>query len=227
VELAIGTWRISVWRLPPSPSEVRRVYDTTAWYWDSCLHRIPFGYAYIRLFKRLEKDGWLGGTGDTARVLDCGMGTGLFSAALLRTANRRFEICGIDLSSKMLAKARSRLIRRGVTPRLECGDVRSLPGREGEMDVVMSALMLEHAPNPLAALREMVRVARPGATLVVVVTRPHAPDVLFRLIYRYQPFRPLQVVEWMTQAGLRDICPYRLAGIARLFSCACVGRKPR
>jgi ubiquinone/menaquinone biosynthesis C-methylase UbiE len=226
VELAIGTWRISVWRLPPSPSELRRRYDTTAWYWDSFLHRIPFGSAYVRLFNRLEKDGWLGGTGDTTRVLDCGVGTGLFSGALLRTVNRRSEICGTDLSPKMLAKAGSRLIRRGVTPRLECGDVRSLPCREGEMDVVMSALMLEHAPNPLAALREMVRVAQPGATLLLVVTRPHAPDVLFRLIYRYQPFQPLQVVEWMTQAGLRDICPYRLAGIARLFSCAYVGRKP-
>ena len=195
MELAIGTWRISVRRLPPSPSELRRLYDTTAWYWDSCLRCIPFGSAYVRLFKRLATDGWLGGTGETARVLDRGMGTGLFSGALLWTANRRFEVWGIDLSPKMLAKARSRLIRRGVTPRLECGDVRSLPCREGEMDVVISALMLEHAPNPLAALREMVRVARPGATLVVVVTRPHAPDVLFRLIYRYQPFQPLQVVE--------------------------------
>jgi ubiquinone/menaquinone biosynthesis C-methylase UbiE len=227
VELAIGTWRISVWRLPPSPSELRRLYDTTAWYWNSFLHRMPFGSAYVRLFKQLEKDGWLGGTGDTTRVLDCGVGTGVFSGALLQTVNRRFEICGIDLSPKMLAKARSRLIRRGLALRLECGDVCSLPCREGEMDVVISALMLEHAPNPLAALREMVRVARPGATLVVVVTRPHAPDVLFRLIYRYQPFRPLQVVEWMTQAGLRDTRPYRLVGIARLLSCAYVGRKPR
>jgi ubiquinone/menaquinone biosynthesis C-methylase UbiE len=216
-----------VQRLPPSPSELRRLYDTTAWYWDSCLHRIPFGYAYVRLFKRLEKDGWLGGTGDTARVLDCGMGTGLFSAALLRTVHRRFEVWGIDLSPKMLAKARCRLIRRGLTPQLECGDVRSLPCREGEMDVVMSALMLEHAPDPLVALGEMVRVARPGATLVLVLTRPYAPDVPFRLIYRYQPFRALQVVEWMTQAGLRDIRPCRLAGLARLFSGAYVGRKPR
>jgi hypothetical protein len=98
VELAIGTWRISVWRLPPSPSELRRLYDTTAWYWNSFLHRMPFGSAYVRLFKQLEKDGWLGGTGDTTRVLDCGVGTGLFSGALLRTVNRRFEICGIDLS---------------------------------------------------------------------------------------------------------------------------------
>jgi SAM-dependent methyltransferase len=226
VALASGPWRVRVWRLPPSPAALRRLDDPTAWYGDSCLHRLPFGAAYVRLFKRLPPDGGLGGTGDPARVLDGGVGTGLFSGARRRTVNRRVESCGIELAPKMLAKARSRLIRRGVTPRLARGDGRSRPGREGETDVAMRALRLEHAPDPLAALRETVRVARPGATVVAVVTRPQAPDVLFRLLDRDQPCRPRPVVAWMTRAGLRAIRPHQLAGIARPFSRASVGRRP-
>jgi ubiquinone/menaquinone biosynthesis C-methylase UbiE len=224
VALASGPWRIRVWRLPPSPAARRRLDDPTAWYGDSCLPRSPFGSADVRLFKRLPHDGWLGGTGDPARVPDGGVGTGLFSGARLRTVNRRVEIRGIELSPKMLAKARSRLRRPGVPPRLARGDGRSRPGREGETAVVLRALRLEHAPDPLAALRETVRVARPGAP--VVVARPQAPDVLFRLIDRAQPCRPRPVVAWMTRAGLRAVRPYQLAGIARLVSRASVGRRP-
>src|SRR5712691_10325128 len=95
-------------------NDLTRLYDTTAWYWDSLPHRISYGYAYVQLFKHLEKDGWLRDMGDPARVLDCVIGTGLFSHALLRTVNRRFEVCGIDLSEKMLARARARLMRRGA-----------------------------------------------------------------------------------------------------------------
>jgi demethylmenaquinone methyltransferase/2-methoxy-6-polyprenyl-1,4-benzoquinol methylase len=227
VELTIGTWRISVRRLLPTTLDLTRLYNASAWYWDSPLHTIPFGHAYVQLFKRLVSDGWLSEMGDPWRVLDCGIGTGLFSDALLRTVRRRFEICGVDLSATMLARARSRLMRRGVLPRLESGDAHSLPFCSDEMDLVISALMLEHVPAPLEALREMTRVARPGATLVLVVTRPHAPDLPFRVRYRYKPLPPEQLMEWMTEAAIRDIRPCPLAGIARLFGLAYVGRNSK
>lgn len=227
MEVTIGAWRISVHRVHPSRLDLTRLYDTTAWYWDSLPHRISYGYAYGQLFKRLEKDGWLRDMGNPTRVLDCGIGTGLFSDALLRTVNRRFEVCGIDLSEKMLAKARARLMRRGAAFRINSGNVHSLPFGSEAMDLVISGLMLEHVPAPIEALREMTRVARVGATLVVVATRPHAPDHLFRLKYCYKAFPPRRLMGWMSEAGLQDIRSYPLAGIARLFGQAYVGRKSK
>ena len=216
---------MTIRRIPPSRSDLVTIYDRTAWYWDSLLHRVSYGLAYARLFNRLRRDGWLGNADRSARVLDCGIGTGLFSDALVRAVNASFEIHGVDISPKMMARARSRLMRSSGTARLVCGDVCSLPFADGEMDLVICALMLEHAPSPLGALREMTRVLGVGATLVLVVTRPHAPDLPFRLKYRYNPFLPTQLIEWMTDAGLRDIRTYSLAGIARLFGCAYGGRK--
>jgi demethylmenaquinone methyltransferase/2-methoxy-6-polyprenyl-1,4-benzoquinol methylase len=225
VELTLGIWRISVRRSYPDASDLRRIYDTTAWYWDSLVHRIAYGKAYFRLFERLERDGWLREMGDPARVLDCGIGTGLFSDGLLRAVNRRFEICGVDLSEKMLARARSRLMQRNLLPRLELGDAHRLPFRNGEMDMVISALMVEHVPKPLDALCEMTRVARPGAPLVLVVTRPHAPDFPYRFKYRYKPYPAERLMGWLTTAGIGGIRVYPLAGLARPFGRAYVGRK--
>jgi ubiquinone/menaquinone biosynthesis C-methylase UbiE len=167
--------------------DLRRLYDATAWYWDSPVHRICYGLAYVRLFKRLKRDGWLAGMRDPARVLDCGIGTGLFSDALRRALGSRFECCGVDISEQMLARARARLSRSSVPPRLEVADGASLPFRDGEMDVVISALMLEHSPAPAEALHEMTRVARGGAALVIVATRPHAPDLPYRWKFHYKP----------------------------------------
>jgi hypothetical protein len=44
----------------PEQTDLVRIYDRTAWYWDSLLHRVSYGHAYARLFKRLQEDDWLG-----------------------------------------------------------------------------------------------------------------------------------------------------------------------
>ena len=60
--------------------------------------------------------------------------------------------------------------------------------------------------------------------MVVVATRPHAPDHLFRLKYRYKALPPQKLMEWLRESGLQDIRSYALSGIARLFGKAYVGR---
>ena len=157
------TRRVSLQR--PTRLDLTRLYDANAWYWDSLPHRISYGYAYIQLFKQLARDGWLRGMSDTSKVLDCGIGAGLLTDALLRTANKHFETYGIDLSQKLLLRAKAQLMLSGAVLRTVPGDIHSLPFRDGEMEMVLSALMLEHMPEPLDALREMIRVAKHGAPL--------------------------------------------------------------
>lgn len=225
MELTIGTWQISVRRVLASESDVARLYDRTAWYWDSPAHRIAFRRAYFQLFERLLEDRPLAAAEPLSRVLDCGIGTGLLSEALLRVTATPFDVYGIDLSVKMLARARSRLQRWGVRVHLQQGDVSALPFGDGEIDLVIGALVLEHVRDPLRALREMVRVLRAGAVVVVVTTRPAAPDKLFRVLYRFRPLPPESLIPWMEEAGLHDIQSHRLTGLARWFACAYTGRK--
>jgi ubiquinone/menaquinone biosynthesis C-methylase UbiE len=225
MELTIGTWQISIRRVVASESDVARLYDRTAWYWASRAHRIAYHRAYVRLFERLREDRPLAAAEPPSRVLDCGSGTGLFSEAFLRATTAPFNVYGIDLSAKMLARAGSRLQRRGARLHLQQGDVSALPFGDGEMDLVIGALVLEHVRDPLRALREMARALRAGAAVVLVTTRPSAPDRLFRVLYRYRPLPPESLIRWMEEAGLHDIQSHRLTGLARWFACAYTGRK--
>ena len=210
----------------PSKRELVRIYDTTAAYWDSFLQRGVYGYEYTRLFADLRPRLWSAHTGNTIRVLDCGTGCGLLLSSLVRAMDGRpMELFGIDLSPRMLERARRRLTAQGLIPELCLADICSVPFRDGEMDLVVSALVLEHVVEPVVALREMVRVARPDARLVLVATRPHAPDVPYQLIFRYRHFRDGQMQAWMGEAGIREVRPYPLAGIARWFGQAFEGRK--
>jgi ubiquinone/menaquinone biosynthesis C-methylase UbiE len=225
MELTIGTWRISIRRIAASEADVARLYDRTAWYWDSPAHRMAFRRAYSQLFERLRQDHLPPAAETLSRVLDCGIGTGLLSEALLRITATPFDLYGIDLSGKMLARARSRLQRWGRRVHLQQGDVSALPYGDGEMDLVIGALVLEHVRDPLRALRQMARVLRSTGRVVIVTTLLSAPDKLFRVLYRFRPMPPETFIRWMEEAGLDDIQSYRLSGAAGRLACAYTGRK--
>ena len=220
MQLAVGAWRLSVYRIPPTQPELARLYDGSFW-WGSPLYRAVFRPAYQRLFVELQRHGWL----SDREVLDCGIGTGLFSDALICVVGNGVEIHGVDISPKMLEQARALLTRRGVEGKFECRDARFLPLEDGSMNLVLSAFMLEHASDPLGVLREMARVARSDATLVLVLALPCTLDFWFRLRYRYRPLEPARIADWMATAGWNNVRQYPLRGIARLFGRAYIGRK--
>jgi ubiquinone/menaquinone biosynthesis C-methylase UbiE len=202
--------------------ELAGVYDQNAGYWDSRVYRTVYHRAYIRMLRSLQHAGVLG---RPMRVLDCGIGAGLLSEALLDIADWRLDLNGIDRSSKLLAMAASKFNRRGVRARLAISDVCNLPYRGEEMDLVLSGLVLEHISQPVDAVREMARVLRHGALLVLTATRRGAPDHYFRWKYQYRPYRKVALLSWMKAAGLAEVRAYPLSGIARFFARAYAGMK--
>ena len=100
-----------------------------------------------------------------ARVLDCAAGTGQFSLA---AAERAGQVLCTDLSLPMLARARKKAERRGLT-NLEFArrDVTALPDRDGSFDVVIAANVLHLLPRPEGAVRELWRVTAPGGRLIL------------------------------------------------------------
>ncbi|HWR51560.1 MAG TPA: class I SAM-dependent methyltransferase [Bryobacteraceae bacterium] len=198
------------------------VYNRNAEYWDSSVYRAAYHGAYVRLFRMLQRSGVLR---NPVRVLDCGIGAGLFSESLLDVSDSPLEIHGVDRSSSLLAMAMSKFERRGSPARFAFGDVCHLPYRTEAMDVVLSALVLEHVPRPVDAVREMARVLRRGRALVIIATRRGAPDHFFRLKYHYRPYRKTDLLRWIRESGLTEVGSHSLSGIARLFAHAYVGIK--
>ncbi len=125
-----------------------------------------------RLLQRLQ---WIRHRPET--VVDLGCGTGGAIRALQRTYPRA-RIVGLDLSLPMLFEARKRY-RAWSKRRLVAGDLERLPFADASFDLVFSSLALPWCNDLPAALRELARIARPGALLLF---SSFGPDTLRELV---------------------------------------------
>jgi len=109
------------------------------------------------------------------QVLDVGTGTGVVALEAARRVGTRGSVRAIDLSAGMLATAerlagRDAVGRQVVWQRM---DAEALAFSTDHFDVVLSLFALLHFPNPLVALREMLRVLKPGGRLILALgSRP-------------------------------------------------------
>lgn len=111
-----------------------------------------------------------------SRVLEVGCGAG--------HVLQRFDgvkRTGIDLSSTMLERARRRL---GAETELLRASAEDLPFEPDSFDVVLCTEVLEHIQNPERALRELARVARRDARIVVSIPNEANIDRAKRFIRR-------------------------------------------
>ena len=56
MDMTLGTWRVSIQRIPPTSAELAALYDNAAHYWQNALRRLGFLRAYTDLFARLQDD---------------------------------------------------------------------------------------------------------------------------------------------------------------------------
>jgi ubiquinone/menaquinone biosynthesis C-methylase UbiE len=97
-------------------------------------------------------------------VLDMGCGTGVAARTIALRAGFSGKVVGIDLSS-YLTKAATRLAEKdGVASQLEfrTGDTHSLDLPDDNFDAVVAHTLVSHVRNPLAVVKEAVRVVKPG-----------------------------------------------------------------
>ena len=124
--------------------------------------------AYVGRWSRgiaVEFVDWLGAAAGLS-WLDLGCGTGALSTAILERAAPA-SVVGIDPSPSFIDHARAATPDRHAV--FLTGDALALPLAAGSADVVVSGLVLNFIPDTATALRECVRVARPGATVAAYV----------------------------------------------------------
>ena len=144
----------------------------------------------------------------TERLLDVGCGTGALLARLAGPHPTAL-LAGIDPVPEMLAVARRRL---APAVDLREGWAEALPFASERFDVVVSNNMLHYVRQPLAALREMGRVLRPGGRLVITdwcddYLACRLCDLYLRLFSpsHVKVYRRRECLRLLRDAGHRDV----------------------
>lgn len=165
--------------LDKRPDEVAAMFDDVAGRYDLTNDVLSMGQD--RLWRKAVQRAVDARPGE--RVLDIGAGTGTSSEPF---ADAGVHVVPADFSLGMLRTGNRRRPDLGFT----AADALHLPFADASFDAVTISFALRNVADPLAALREFHRVAKPGGRLVVCeFSSPTNP--LFRKVYTEYLMRSL------------------------------------
>jgi ubiquinone/menaquinone biosynthesis C-methylase UbiE len=150
-------------------------------------------------------------------VLELGCGTGLILARIAKIAE---EAVGIDLSEGMAQRARD----RGLDVRI--GSVCDLPFEDDQFDLTYSFKVLAHIPYIEAAVREAVRVTRPGGHLLLEFYNPWSLRYLAKKVAGPQPISNDRTeadifTRWDSPRAIPKLCrPTSSSSTIMAFACS-------
>lgn len=109
------------------------------------------------------------GLGTGMKVLDLACGPGIVTRLMASIVGPTGQVTGVDLSTALLAEARSEPTREDSAPLdFQQGDVYALPFEDESFDFVYARLLFQHLAKAQDALSEIRRVLRPGGMLCVM-----------------------------------------------------------
>ena len=153
------------------------------------------------------------------RVLDVGCGGGMAVKLLARRASRGF-VAGADYSDAMVQQAtkRNRAAVRDSKVEIKRGDVLALPYADASFDKACGIETFYFWPDPMAGLREVFRVLRPGGQIAIAMEMSKESRVQKSAVQKYfsQSYANRsaglgmsicsgpELVSMLTQAGFRQ-----------------------
>lgn len=160
-------------------------------------------------------------------VLDVGCGTGVMLPSLVEAVGPDGNVTALDHAAAFLARADRRLRDAGLADRVQLvrGDALSLPFGDGTFDVSHAERVLMHLADPDAAIREMVRVTRPGGRVACAevfangAAIDHLDHDLSEMVGRAavaqirNPWMGIELRRRMVQAGLVDVTVVPVADV--------------
>ena len=144
--------------------------------------------------------------GRQAKVLDVASGTG--ESACFLQAKFGAQVTGVDISERMLKRARKTAAERNLQIEFKQGDAHNLPFEENHFDAAISectVCLLEKG----RAIREMVRIVKPGGYVGLhdVCWKDNTPERFKQRLAEFEGERPETLEGWkelFAKAGLDD-----------------------
>jgi ubiquinone/menaquinone biosynthesis C-methylase UbiE len=102
------------------------------------------------------------------KVLEVAPGPGFLSIEL---AKRGLEVRAVDISSTFVEIAQKNAANDGVNVRFMQGNAADLPAESASVDFVVCRAAFKNFTEPVKAMREMLRVLRPGGTALLIDMR--------------------------------------------------------
>jgi ubiquinone/menaquinone biosynthesis C-methylase UbiE len=173
--------RGNISRVFTSRKETRAFYDRISGFYDalSAHSEAPVRRAAVEMLAAAEGE-W---------ILEIGSGTGRSLAAFGRAVGSEGRVVAIDLSERMLTRARALADASASTRSLRfiCGDGLRLPIRSGCIDAVFMTFTLElfDTPEIPGVLAECKRVLKPGGRIVAAAMSKEGPSGLMLNVYEW------------------------------------------
>ncbi len=155
----------------------------------------------------------LAGVGPGMRVLDLATGRGEPAVAAAHRVGPRGHVLGVDVSAEMLAMARERAEREGLTNlELRAIDAAAVGELEGaDFDATLARWGLMYMDSPASALAGAHSTMAPGGVLVAAVWAEPERVSYFTMPRRVlQPYRPLPPVDPASPGAFYYAAPERL-----------------
>ncbi|HWO58152.1 MAG TPA: bifunctional demethylmenaquinone methyltransferase/2-methoxy-6-polyprenyl-1,4-benzoquinol methylase UbiE [bacterium] len=174
--------------------QIQEMFDAVAPGYDRANQVLSLGIHH-RWRRQLVR---LAGAGAGMRVLDCATGTGDLAFAFQRAVGPTGQVTGLDFAPQMIALAERKRAQRHLPVVFTVGDVLALPFPDDAFDISSIAFGIRNVDDPVAGLREMARVVRPGGR--VAVLEFGQPDgALFGRFFRWYSNRVIpKVGGWIT-----------------------------
>ena len=121
-------------------------------------------------------------------VLEIGCGVGSWTSFL---APRVKKYTALEIDADALAAARqwrspTDPIRPTASVHFVEGDAQALPFADGSFDAILMSDVIEHIPDDAQAMREVVRVLRPGGRFVLSTIRADRPSYIKRINWDHE-----------------------------------------
>lgn len=149
-----------------------------------------------------EKACNIAGVKEGKLAADIGAGTGFVTEGLIQ---KGLKVIAVDRSDEMLDQMKQKF------KNFECvdyrqGEAEKLPIDNDTVDYALANMYLHHVDDPLVAIKEMVRILKPGGKLVLTDLDEHNYEFL-KLEHhdRWMGFKRKNVEQWFLTAGLKNI----------------------